>query len=335
MKKNKYPRLRSVTRRGRSGQVWVYFRYDMRSEGKPDIQLGKDYGAALNKWERLHNRQPLVNGTVQEAIDRWRDRELVRYKNADTRRSYEKQVRKIESVFGKAAWSEINLPALRLYLDKRTAKIQGNRELAVFSILWGKARLWGMTDLHWPAAGVRGWKNAEQARQLEVTDELFAAVYFHADRVLRDSMDIATATGMRITDVRTIRLPVDGVLRFKASKTAKWAEFEVSQSPVLSALVERRFASKAHSVMLLTSDSGRQVSERMLSERWGRARSKAAKANPVIACQILAMYNRDLRKRAADLAGDLEAASKLLQHSSLKLTETHYRTKPQKLKAVR
>ena len=70
MKKNKYPRLRSVTRRGRSGQVWVYFRYDMRSEGKPDVQLGKDYGAALNKWERLHNRQPLVNGTVQEAIDR-------------------------------------------------------------------------------------------------------------------------------------------------------------------------------------------------------------------------------------------------------------------------
>lgn len=307
----------------------------MRSEGQPDVQLGKDYGAALSKWERLHNNQPLVSGTVQEAIDQWRERELVKYQNSDTRRSYEKQVKKIESVFGKATWNEINLPALRRYLDKRSAKIQGNRELAVFSIVWGKARLWGMTDLPWPAAGVKGWKNAEQARQLEVTDELFAAVYLHADRVLRDSMDIASSTGMRVTDVRTIRLPINGVLRFKASKTAKWAEFQVSQSPVLSALVSRRLSLNAQSVMLLTSDTGRQVSERMLSDRWDNARTAAAKANPLIATEILAMYNRDLRKRAADLAGDLEAASKLLQHSSLKLTETHYRTKPQKLKAVR
>jgi hypothetical protein len=47
------------------------------------------------------------------------------------------------------------------------------------------------------------------------------------------------------------------------------------------------------------------------------------------------MYLRDMRKRAADLAGDVSEASKLLQHSSTKLTETHYRTKATKLKAVR
>lgn len=335
MKKSRFPLLRSITRRGRSGQVWVYYRYDMRGEGKPDVQLGKDYGEALKKWEILNNNQQLLVGTIQEAVDQWRERELVKYLNPDTRRSYEKQLKKIESVFGKAAWREINLPVLRRYLDKRTAKIQGNRELAVFSIVWGKARVWGMTDLQWPAAGVKGWKNPERARQLEVTDELFAAIYHHADRVLRDSMDIASSTGMRVTDVRTIRLPVDGVLRFKASKTARWAEFQVSQSPVLSALVSRRLSMNAQSVMLLTSDTGRQVSERMLSDRWESARTAAAKANPLIANEILAMFNRDLRKRAADLAGDLEAASKLLQHSSLKLTETHYRTKPQKLNAVR
>lgn len=335
MKKSKFPLLRSATRRGRGGQVWVYYRYDMRGQGKPDVQLGTDYCEALKKWEILNSNQPLVFGTVQEAVDQWRERELVKYVNADTRRSYEKQLKKIECVFGKAAWREINLPVLRRYLDKRTAKIQGNRELAVFSIVWGKARVWGMTDLQWPAAGVKGWKNPERARQLEVTDEVFAAIYHHADRVLRDSMDIASATGMRVTDVRTIRLPVNGVLRFKASKTGRWAEFQVSQSPVLSALVSRRLSMKAQSVMLLTSDTGRQVSERMLSDRWEIARTAAAKANPLIANEILAMFNRDLRKRAADLAGNLEAASKLLQHSSLKLTETHYRTKPQKLDAVR
>ena len=307
----------------------------MRPEGKPDIQLGTDYTAAIEQWHKLYNHLPLTLGRVQEAVDRWRERELPKYDNAETRKSYEKQLKNVEGAFGQMAWHEVTLPVLRQYLDARSAKVQGNRELAVLSIVWGKARLWGMTELQWPAAGVKGWKNEEQARQVEVTDELFEVIYAQADRVLRDSMDIATATGMRITDVRTIRLPVEGVLRFKPSKTGKWAEFQVGESPTLTALLERRLSMKAHSVMLLASETGRQVSERMLVDRWDDARTKAADANPALKDAILALYNRDMRKRAADLAGDLGEASKLLQHSSTKLTETHYRTKPEKLKAVR
>ena len=87
--------------------------------------------------------------------------------------------------------------------------------------------------------------------------------------------------------------------------------------------------------MLLTTDTGRQVSERMLVDRWNEARTKAAKVNPELKDAILALYNRDMHKRAADLASDLGEASKLLQHSSTRVTETHYRMKPTKLKAVR
>ena len=131
-------------------------------------------------------------------------------------------------------------------------------------------------------------------------------------------------------------LPIDGKLRFKASKTAKWAYFDVADSPVLSAMVERREASKAHCVMLLASDTGRAVSEWMLSEkRWNEAKQAAIKAFPRLKADLDGLYLRDLRKRAADLADDMESASKLLQHSSVKLTETHYRTKPTKLQAVR
>lgn len=315
--------------------MWVYYRYDMRPEGKPDIQLGTNYAAAIEQWQRLHNHLPLTVGRVQEAMDRWREHELPKYKNTETRKSYEKQLKRIEAAFGKTTWAEITLPDLRRYLDKRSAKTQGNRELSVLSILWGKARVWGMTALPWPAAGVKDWKNEEQARQIEVSDEIFSAIYEQADRILRDSMDIATATGMRITDVRTIRLPSNGKLRFRAEKTGKWAEFHVAESPVLTALVERRLSMKAHSVMLLTTNSGRQVSERMLTDRWNDARGKAAKAKPELADRILAMYNRDMRKRAADLADDLSEASKLLQHSNINLTKNHYRTKAEKLRAVR
>ena len=58
-------------------------------------------------------------------------------------------------------------------------------------------------------------------------------------------------------------------------------------------------------------------------------------AFPKLDTEIQAMYLRDMRKRAADLAEDMEAASKLLQHSSLKVTEAHYRTRATKLTAVR
>ena len=94
-----------------------------------------------------------------------------------------------------------------------------------------------MTQRPWPAQGVKNWKNEEKAREIEVTDELFAAVYAEAHQVLMDCMDIATATGMRLTDARTVRMPVAGVLRHKAGKTGKWVEFDISLSPVLSALV--------------------------------------------------------------------------------------------------
>ena len=333
MKKSKYPRLRSKTYKGAGGQVWTYYTYDMRGTGKPDVRLGTDHAQAVEQWKKLHLDQPLTLGRVQEAIERWRDKVLPTYDNVDTRKSYAKQLANVESAFGQMAWHEITLPVMRQYLDARSAKTQGNRELSVLSIVWGKARLWGMTQLPWPAAGVKDWKNPEAARQFEVTDAIFNAVYEHGDQVLRDCMDISSATGMRITDARTVRMPVDGRLRFKAGKTGKWAYFDVDQSPVLTALIERR--GNAPSVMLLTTPSGRQVSASMLRDRYDEARDKAALANPGMADDIRAMWLRDMRKRAADLAEDDDAASKLLQHSSKKVTNDHYRTKGTKLKAVR
>lgn len=82
-------------------------------------------------------------------------------------------------------WDEVNLPALRKYLDLRSAKTKGNREMSLLRLVWGKAKLWGMTRCPWPAEGIRGWKNEENARTFEVTPELFCAVYSQADQVLR------------------------------------------------------------------------------------------------------------------------------------------------------
>lgn len=339
-KLTKYPRLRTKVYRSKGGQAYVYYVYDMRPEGKPDVRLGKDYARALEMWDQLRNKVPLTIGRLEEAFARWEADELPGYSNAETRRGYSKSLRFIRPVFGGMTWDEVDLPALRLYLDKRTAATQGNREMSLLQIIWGKARLWGMTRLPWPGQGVKNWKNKESAREFEVTDRLFAAVYAQGDQVLRDCMDIASATGMRITDARTVRMPVDGVITLRASKTRKAAKFVVSESPVLSALVARREAMKAHCVMLLTTPTGRAVSYRMLNDRWDAARDKAAlqleeAGDTETGKLIRSMWLRDMRSLAADLATDLKEASKLLQHSSEAVTAKHYRTKATQLRAVR
>ena len=333
MKKIKHPRLRAKTYKGAGGQIWTYYTYDMRGTGKPDVRLGTDYAMALDMWHKLHNQIPLTVGRLGEAITKWRDECIPEYDNRHTRSEYTRQLANIEAAMGQMAWHEITLPVLCQYLDARTAKTQGNRELSVLSIVWGKARRWGMTALPWPAAGVKDWKNTERARAFEVTDALFTAVYAEADQLLRDCMDIASATGMRITDARTVRMPVDGLLSFKANKTDKRAYFEVAQSPVLTALIQRRGI--VNSLMLLTTHTGKGASYRMLRERFVEAREAAAVAHPELAGELKAMILRDMRRRAADLADDLGSASALLQHSSTKLTSDHYRTKATKLKAVR
>lgn len=338
-KRTKYPRLRTKVYKGKSGQAYVYYVYDMRPEGKPDIRLGKDYGEAVRQWEELHHNRPRIVGRLEEAFKRFEAEVLPKYESHETRLGYTKNLRTLRPVFGGMAWDEVDLPSLRLYLDKRSAKTQGNREMSLLRIIWGKALLWGMTRLPWPATGVRNWRNEEQAREFEVTLELFTAVYAQADQVLRDAMDIASALGLRVTDARSVRMPVDGLIKGRANKTKKALLFRVAESPVLSAIVARREAMAAYSPYLLTSN-GRQVSYRMLQGRWNDAREAAAyraevTGNPALGERIRAMWLRDMRSLAADLSPSLEAASKLLQHSDQRLTEKHYRNKADTLSPVR
>lgn len=339
---SKFPRLRVHVRRRRDGQVRAYYFYDMRPEGQPDIPLGRDHAEALKKWDELHNHRPRIAGTLMEAFERWEREVLPTYENKYTRDGYTRNLRQIKPVFGPATWDSVKFPHLVAYLQKRSAKTQGNREIALLSIIWNKARAWGLTELPYPAAGLAKsrWKNKETPREFEVTDEVFEAIYAEAEPMLRDCMDLATATGMRLTDCRTIPMPRGDALRLKAVKTGKKADFDISLSSVLPELIERRRALGAKHTMLLSMPDGSPVTYSMLRGAYDRARARAAlvaveAGNEELAQQVKAMFLRDLRKRAADLVGDVSEASKLLQHSSERVTRVHYMQRAQRLKPAR
>lgn len=91
---------------------------------------------------------------------------------------------------------------------------------------------------------------------------------------------------------------------------------------------------------LLALPNGLPVTYRMISRRWEDARDAAAYRAEItgdeeLGKRIRAMYLRDMRSFAANLAEDIDEASKLLDHSSVNVTRKHYRTRATRLKAVR
>lgn len=342
---NQHPNFRSHTRRRKSGKVVTYYFYDNRSTGEKDIPLGTDYDAALKKWAEIKKGGPRISGTLEEAFRAWEnDKEtgLQSYTNADTKRDYTRNLGKLRPVFGVSTWESVQFLHLSGYLRKRSAKTRGNREIATLQVIWNWARKEGLHNVVWPAAGMEKsrWRNKESAREFEVTDDLFEAVYQAGDDILRDCMDVASATGMRIKDTIKVLLPSGDTLRLQANKTGKKADFDLSLSSVLPELIRRRRGIKAHHLMLLSTKTGRPVTYTMLRHRWDFAREWAAlnadaAGEHELAVALRAMYLRDMRRYASDKAESDEEASKLLQHGDVNLTRRHYRTKVTKLRAVR
>lgn len=328
-KKTKHPKLRTHIRRGRNGQAWVSYWYDMRGTGKPDIALGTEYEAALVQWRLIHENAPRIRGTIEEAFVRWEREELPGYANATTRRNYAQNLKRLRPVFGPATWDSVRVSTIAEYLKKRSAKVQANREKALLSVIWGKAREWDMTPLPFPAYKMR-LSNKESASNVEVTEAAFDAVYRHAPQFLQAAMDIASATGLRVRDVLSLRLSDvrGGGLHFSANKTGKTGSFD-ARSGVLGAVLDERKLRNPPHIFILTNGN-MPVTERMLTDAWARARAKALPECPEVAGLML----RHMRKFAAQQAGSLQEAQQLLQHGSAATTARHYRGS-EKLRPVR
>lgn len=329
-----YPRLRARTRYRKNGKVVAYYFYDATAEGAGEIALGTDFDKAVARWAEINERgtaTPTTQGTLEEAFAQWEAEALPNYTSAETRRGYAKSLRMMRPAFAEATWDQVDLPTIKAYLKKRTAKTQGNREMALLSVIWNWARGEGFVTLPWPAAGMERskWKNKENARKMKVHDAVYTAIYAEAAQHIKDCMDLGSVTGMRLTDCISVLIPRGGVLSLEASKTGKEAEWELNLSAVLPGLVERRKALGASHLMLLSTAKGRPVTHAALRYGWDTARAIAAqkadeRGEHELAAAIRALYLRDMRKRAAQKAGSLEEAAELLQHSDKRITEKHY-----------
>ena len=242
-------------------------------------------------------------------------REMYSSKSVRTRKYNDKELANLLKVFGHVPIDAIAPMHIRECMDIRgqAAKVRANREKALLSHIFNKAREWGYTSLQNPCQGVKGFK--ETGRSRYITDVEFDQVKAHAHFTVIDAMDLALLTGQRPADVLKLKRADirDGALWIVQNKTGQRLGVEVTGelAAVITRIAER--PRQAISAWLIQDENGQPLTQCTLRSRFDKARLLAK----------VDFQFRDIRAKAATDTGDLAHSQTLLGHKNRDMTE-HY-----------
>lgn len=290
------------------------FNYYYGQQKKP---LGSDFPEACRQWAVLEKGSLPNSVRYVDVADRW-EREAIhkgrrRARSPKTQTEFRAGLKNLRKAFEGALLDQIKPKHVRQYLDRRTAKVSGNREIAVLSIIWNWARAKGLTDQANPCTGID--RNPESARTVYVTDERFQEVYDRGDYVLQDAMDLLRVTSHNPSDI--LRLTkhdmAEGTLWVRRGKTGKRLRFRVEGKlkSVLERIVARRKA--VPSIYLIADDRGQPVTLDSLEKKFAKARGAES------------WQLRDIRAKAITDEPDLRTASQRAGHANEQITAEVYR----------
>lgn len=320
------PKGMRVRRRG--AKVWYYF--DTGTKPRKEIPLGCDYALAVKQWAELQiNAKPRHQEiiTFRYAAERY-IKEVIPTKAYNTQRDNLKELIWLYKFFDDppVPLSKIEPINIRQYLDWRGI-IRANREKALFSHIWNKAREWGYTSLPNPCAGVKGIKESGR-KNIYIDDCVFDSVYQAASQPLRDAMDMSYLTGQRPSDVlkMTEHDIQDGEIRVTQNKTGK--KLRISVEGQLAKLIDRinirKSTYKVHSLYLIVNDRGQKLTSIVLRNHFDKAREQAGIDKNLF-------QFRDLRGKAAtdtaEHSGDIRKAQEQLGHSTITMTQHYVRNR--------
>jgi integrase len=279
-------------------------------------KLGQDLAIAKRLWAEIEGEQPDPNNCTFRGIAARYRKEVFPTKAFQTQKDNEKELAKLEAVFGAMPIDAIKPYHIKRYLDERgkTAKVRANRERALFSHVFNFARQYGYTDAPNPCAGIKGHK--ETGRDRYVEHEEFLAVWEKAHYTVQDAMDLAYLTGQRPADLLKFnRSDIrNGELYLVQNKTGK--SLRIAIMGELQILIGR-ILSREHQVMggdaLLQDGNGQRLTYGALRTRFDKARKAAG-----VSFQI-----RDIRAKTATDTENLAHAQRLLGHKTRAMTE-HY-----------
>jgi hypothetical protein len=119
--------------------------------------LGANRARALLEWARIEGAEPDPSVRTFDVIAQRYEIEVMPTKAVRTQLDNFKEMANLRAVFGRMLIEAIKPHHVRGYLDKRgqTAKARANREKALLSHMFNKAREWGYTDSPNPCQGVK------------------------------------------------------------------------------------------------------------------------------------------------------------------------------------
>jgi integrase len=284
-----------------------------RIEGRQQrVLLSADFAEAIRLYYQREQRT-LAGSTVNDALSRY-EREVLPGKAPKTQHDYRRYLGRLRACFGECQLTSVRRSDIAQYLDRRSAKIEGNREIACLSSVFQSAIRWGWCDEN-PCHGAP--RNPERKRHRLPTDAELAAIRVAASEQVRCMVDLVLLIGLRKGDLLKVRLgdlTPEG-LRVEISKTGAVALFQWTEA--LRELIERArgLRRRVGSLYLFASRTGQRYRISGFDSIWRRTLKRAA---------VKGVTFHDLRRWAINQArrqGGLDYAQAIGVHQSRQTTE--------------
>lgn len=263
-------------------------------------------------------------GTYSQLFTRYREDVLPR-KAAKSQREQGRQLDRLEAWCGRLPLGALTPGDIAEYLERRGAKapVVANREVALLSHCCTKGVSWRLLPSN-PCIGVE--RNDETPDERPPGDLELMRAYLLARPWLRALMGLAYVTGLRPSDVRTLRESDFGRegLRVTPAKTShgrRPKELLLEWTPALRAARAQALAVRPVSPMarwLVCKSTGREYSARELRRDWS-AVQQALRAEGLPGFKF-----KNLRQRSAT---DHDTGEHL-GHSDKRVLNKHYRNAP-------
>lgn len=287
----------------------------------------------FKEWARYLKKKNAL--TMADLFERYL-REETPKKAAATAPSDQAAMRMLAAVFGTMRPDAVKPYHVAQYIDGRAsaAPVRGNREKALLSHVFTKARHWGILDIN-PCAGLQ-YRNPETPRTRYVTDEELRRALHLAPPLIRYSVMVCALTGLRRRDVLGLRwgdFGTDG-LTITISKSRRrgavpkrllfvWTPALRKLHRRLWRMIPAPFDELPENLVFAGADGASKIPDSTYGWHWARFQDSIAAAG------IERFQFKDIRaKHGTDVAERGGDATRNLAHSSASTTQRHYQRRP-------